>query len=105
VSACVKTLATRRRNQQNQQATNCNLSAVKSAVLLQLDAFRRSAARICLSLSDAPTPSGYVQRAREEIPGSVDSNSGWFFRAKIAWNDLKKMMPDRDPFRPHQQRP
>ncbi|MGX2008397.1 hypothetical protein ACWIVX_00795, partial [Enterobacter asburiae] len=39
VSACVKRLASRHRNQQNQRATDCNFSDVNSAILLQLDAF------------------------------------------------------------------
>ncbi|QFG77089.1 hypothetical protein DMB90_26450 [Raoultella planticola] len=39
VSACVKRLATRHCNQQNQRATDCNFSDVNSVLLLQLDAF------------------------------------------------------------------
>ncbi|MBX4645900.1 hypothetical protein DN614_10900 [Klebsiella michiganensis] len=49
MSACVNTLATLLRNQQNQNATNCNFYDVKSVGLLQLDAFCRSESKLWLT--------------------------------------------------------
>ncbi|MBX4619255.1 hypothetical protein D9K78_20820 [Klebsiella pneumoniae] len=49
MSACVNPLASHLRNQQNQRATRCNFSDVKSGDLLQLDAFCRSGGRYLLT--------------------------------------------------------